>query len=296
MQPPEYTDIGLEDFRQMPATLHPEPLAANLGADAARQTARSASTARAVFLANMARAVRTSVTAMLGHAQLLEMGLATQADVLERLRGSGTRLVTLLDDVLALSKFESGRTLVAQEHAMTADSVGAAILLTLGQAEARRVHVVDQGGDTRGVGYIGDERRVREILVTLIETATELSPVGGTVTVHCATTDHSSARAHVVGSGPWTSIHVEGPGGGLAAIVSAGNFEPFRGFDVSVAGVKHDPGLGLAISRSLARLMGGDLTVEGESGKESALVLWLPAAAEGESAPERAARARESGP
>src|SRR5215208_7265585 len=267
MQPPEYTDIGVEDFRQMPATLRAETLAANLGADAARQTARSASTARAVFLANMARAVRTSVTAMLGHAQLLEMGL-----------------VTLLDDVLALSKFESGRTLVAQEHAMTADSVGAAILLTLGQAEARRVHVADQGGDARGVGYIGDERRVREILVTLIETATELSPVGGTVTVHCATTDHSSARAHVVGSGPWTSIHVEGSGGGLAAIVSAGNFEPFRGFDVSVAGVKHDPGLGLAISRSLARLMDGDLTVEGESGKESALVLWLPAAAEGESA------------
>jgi two-component system cell cycle sensor histidine kinase PleC len=283
MRPPESTDIGVEEFRQTPATLRAEILAANLGADAARQTARSVSTARAVFLANMARAIRTSVAAMLGHAQLLEMGLAAQGDVVERLRGSGTRLMTLLDDVLALSKLESGRTFVAQEHAVTADSVAAALLLTLGQAEAR------------GVRVVGDERRVREILVTLLETAAQLSPVGGSVAVHCATTDQPSARAHVVGAGPWTSIRVEGSGGGLAAIVRAGTFEPFRGFDVSVAGAKHDLGLGLAISQSLARLMGGDLTIENERGDESALTLWLPAAADGEGAPERAARARTLG-
>jgi two-component system, sensor histidine kinase and response regulator len=295
MRPPESTDIGVEEFRQTPATLRAEILAANLGADAARQTARSVSTARAVFLANMARAIRTSVAAMLGHAQLLEMGLAAQGDVVERLRGSGTRLMTLLDDVLALSKLESGRTFVAQEHAVTADSVAAALLLTLGQAEARGVRVVDAGGDARGVAYVGDERRVREILVTLLETAAQLSPVGGSVAVHCATTDQPSARAHVVGAGPWTSIRVEGSGGGLAAIVRAGTFEPFRGFDVSVAGAKHDLGLGLAISQSLARLMGGDLTIENERGDESALTLWLPAAADGEGAPERAARARTLG-
>lgn len=290
---PEQTDVTAE-LQALPAAVRAELLAATISADAARQTARGASVAQAIFLTDMARATRTSVAAMLGHAQLLEMGLAEQGDVLQRLRSSGSRLLTLLDDVLALARLQAGRTIVGREPAMTGDAVGAALLLTLGAVPTRGVRVVDESGNTRGVAYVGDERRVREILVTLVETASELATAGGTITVRCSTTsERSSTRADLAGDGPWTSICVEDPSGGLAAGERAGCFEAFHGRELGLAESKHDAGLGFAISRGLARLMGGDLTVEHAPGDGAAFALWLPATADGESAADRVARARD---
>jgi signal transduction histidine kinase len=241
--------------------------------------------ARARFLARLVREVRTPIDAVLGHSHLLEMGLMGQQDFLERLRASGAQLLKLLDDVLALSRAESGRMTLAQERASAGDSVAPALSLNISPAEAKGVRLHDRTADAGGLAYVGDARRVREILANLIANAIARTPAAGVVTVRCATAAGAPPQARLQGYGPWVSIRIEDSGSGIAPEEQPRVFEPFHRSGPRTTGARSGTGLELAISRCLARLMGGDITVESEPGAGSAFTLWLPAAVDGEPAP-----------
>jgi hypothetical protein len=142
---------------------------------------------------------------------------------------------------------------------------------------------------------VGDENRVRQIVVNLLSNAVKFTPPGGTVTVQCDTVQSAPAPARVVGEGPWAFIRVADTGIGIAPEHQAAVFEPFHQVDSGTTRTAGGTGLGLTISRRLARLMGGDLTLESTPGVGSAFTLWLPAAGEAqgikETAAERGARA-----
>lgn len=251
----------------------------------------SANQVRTEVLTTMSHEIRTPLNAIVGYAELLELGLAgpltqKQRDYVSRLRLSGTHLVGLVNDVLDLAKADAGRLLMAGEKASTVSAIATAIATTQQAADTAHVRIVDASSSAEndgGVTYVGDERRVRQILINLVANAIKFTPPGGRVTLSCGAVDESPAGTHLMGAGPWAFLRVADSGTGVPSDQHSAVFEPFVQGEGGLARSKGGTGLGLTISRRLARLMGGDLILETDSSDArsgAVFTLWLPRTAE----------------
>jgi len=249
---------------------------------ARRAEADAAGRARSEFLATMSHELRTPLNAVLGYAQLLDMGVlgpATpeQQTHLARLQTSARHLLRLVDDVLDIAKVDADRMQVRRDVLVTGAAVSAAVALVQPEATARGVRLVDAGADRPGFPYLGDEHRVRQILVNLLSNAVKFTPPGGSITVDCGWSDGAGSGD---GNGPHGDgrafIRVQDTGAGVATEMQARIFEPFVQGETGLTRGQGGTGLGLAISRRLARLMGGDITLESAPGQGSTFILWLP--------------------
>jgi signal transduction histidine kinase len=274
----------------------------------------SANQVRTEVLTTMSHEIRTPLNAIVGYAELLELGLAgpltqKQRDYVSRLRLSGAHLVGLVNDVLDLAKADAGRLLMSGEKASTVSAIATALATTQQAADNANVRIVDTSlnEESNGeVSYVGDGRRVRQILINLVANAIKFTPPGGQVTLSCGAVDESPAGTHLIGAGPWTYIRVADTGTGVPSDQRTMIFEPFVQAEGGFARSKGGTGLGLTISRRLARLMGGDLILETNSSDApsgAVFTLWLPRTNETTSrrktdspelADERIARALES--
>ena len=256
---------------------------ARAAAEQARLAAEEAARVKSEFLATMSHELRTPINAVTGYAQLLELGVAgpvtdAQHEYLERVLTSSRHLLGLVDDVLDLSRLEAGRLLVERVVGSAATVVSGALALVTSQVASRGVHVVEPSADL-DAAFLGDEQRVRQILVNLLTNAIKFTPSGGTITVRIGTASESPIDGGVValrGPGPWVTIQVEDTGIGIAPALHRKVFEPFVQADGSRTRTAGGTGLGLAVSRGLARLMGGDLTLESAPGEGATCTLWLP--------------------
>jgi PAS domain S-box-containing protein len=258
---------------------------ARSAADDARQTAEKVARTKSEFLATVSHEIRTPINAILGYSELLDLGLAgplteAQREHLGRLRTSGEHLLTLVSELLDMAKLDAGRMLVTREHALSGDAVRAALTLVLPQAQARNVALVVEGADEPGVPYVGDAYRVQQILVNLLMNAVKFTPEGGTVSVACTLETEVAPEARAAGPGPWARIRVSDTGSGIEVPRQVAVFEPYVQAEAGQARTAGGTGLGLTISRRLARLMGGDLVLEGSTpGEGSVFALWLPSSA-----------------
>ncbi len=255
---------------------------ARKGAERAHGQAEAAARAKSDFLATMSHELRTPINAITGYAQLLELGVAgpvttAQRNYLARVQSSGQHLLLLVDDVLDFAKIEAGRMAVAREVGSTGRVVAAALAIIAPQAAARSIQLVDGGEGEDGQPFLGDEHRVRQILVNLLSNAVKVTAPGGTVTVRCVvTTPEDGAEGE-----PMVAIQVVDTGVGIAVEHQARIFEPFVQVEGGRTRTTGGTGLGLAISRRLARLMDGDLTVESAPNEGATFTLRLPAVMEG---------------
>ncbi len=262
-------------------------------ADAARRTAVAASRLKSEFLATMSHEFRTPLNAILGYTQLLDLGVlgpATPAQHahLARLESSARHLLQLVDDVLDVAKVDADRLEVRREVKESAAAITAAVGLVQPQAREKGVTVEAPEAITSHVSYVGDEHRVRQILVNLLSNAVKFTDRGGRVTITSGHTSDPEPGAKLAarttgGSGArrpegvdWTFVRVTDTGPGIEPALMGQLFEPFVQGNGALTREQGGTGLGLAISRRLARLMGGDITVRSQHGSGASFTLWLP--------------------
>ena len=262
----------------------------------ARQSAEGAARTKSEFLTTMSHEFRTPLNAVLGYAQLLELGVLgpntpAQQSHLARLQSSARHLLGLIDDVLDVAKVDADRLVVRRDKMLTGAAVAAAVAVVQPQATTKGVRLVDLGSGDAGVPYIGDEHRVRQVLVNLLANAVKFTPSGGEVTVACGAAkepepgvwpggtaaEHAHGANGDAGNG-WAFIRIADTGPGIGPELLGRLFEPFVQGDPALTRTHGGTGLGLAISRRLARLMNGDLVARSQPGAGATFTLWLPGA------------------
>jgi signal transduction histidine kinase len=283
--------LGLERARLIAALTRERELAVRARTDAelARAEWERAASAKGQFLATMSHELRTPINAQIGYTQLLQLGVAgpvtpEQRDYLERLGRNSEHLLSLVNDVLDISRIEADQLSAAREDALTGSVVDAALDVARPLAAARGVQLEDSRPDPDGVPYVGDEQRVRQVLVNLLSNAVKFTPPGGRIQIDCRTEEDAPPGTVLHGHGPWAAVRVSDTGIGIDANQLTLIFEPFHQVQSGHTRTQGGTGLGLAISRRLARIMGGDLTVESTTGRGSKFTLWLPAPAKASSA------------
>jgi len=251
-------------------------------AEAARAQAEAASRAKSQFLANMSHELRTPINAIIGYTDLLHLGVRgeltdPQRESLARVKASSLHLLGLVEDVLDLARIESAGMRVATERVPVRDTAASALAFVAPQAAARGVETVEEARCAPRAAYLGDEDRVRQILVNLLSNAVKFTPAGGRVVVRCLDAGEPLVGGGPGAPGPWVRIEVADTGIGIAEEDRERIFDPFVQVDDSHTRAQGGTGLGLSISRTFARLMRGDLTVAGQQGGGSVFTLWLPA-------------------
>jgi signal transduction histidine kinase len=228
----------------------------------------TASRHKSEFLANMSHELRTPLNAIIGFSQVLRQRLfgeinAKQEEYLDDVVASGNHLLSLIDDVLDLSKIEAGRIELERSAFSLSDALErSAVMVRERAAEAGIKLKLDLAPDVDVVR--ADERRVRQIVFNLLSNAVKFTPAGGNVVVATARAD-GEAYVSVADTGP-----------GVAAEDRERIFEEFEQTELG-ARQGEGTGLGLALSRRLVELHGGRIWVESGAGGGSRFVFTLPA-------------------
>jgi signal transduction histidine kinase len=272
----------LEAARKGAAQLNEQLVLSSIRQQELAEEARDANQAKSRFLATMSHEIRTPLNAIVGYAELLELGLAgpltsRQQEYLARMKASSDHLIGLIDDILDLSRVESGRMTLARKSLSARAAISAAIALVAPQASSSGVSL-----ETARLGsncfYLGDEDRVRQILVILLSNALKFTDHGGRITVSCGISHAPDPGVKLVGTGPWAVIRVADTGIGISPAEAETVFQPFVQVDSGNTHRQGGAGLGLSIGLELARRMGGELTLRSAAGEGSCFTLWLPSA------------------
>lgn len=254
-------------------------------AEEARADAETANRAKAEFLATMSHELRTPLNAISGYADLLLLGIRgpiteEQREDIERIRRSGQYLLGLINDVLNFAKLEAGQVPLELRAIPMRDILDGLEDLVRPQADAKELRLVQQDCATDAM-VRADPEKVRQILLNLLTNAVKFTDAGGEIVLRCDAgrrVDAGSANAESANTGS-VSVEVQDTGRGIPAAELPRIFDPFVQVDRELtAGSQQGVGLGLAISRDLARAMGGDLTVRSQVGTGTTFTLRLPAA------------------
>jgi signal transduction histidine kinase len=246
---------------------------ARVVAEDAQMVAESANRAKADFLATMSHELRTPLNAIGGYVDLMELGIRgavtpEQLDDLARIKRSGRHLLALINDILNFAKLEAGKVDFHVADTSVLDLVGGVEALVSPQMHAKGIRVVYERC-APDIAARADAEKVQQILLNLLTNAQKFTSSGGRIGITCA------AVSDVV------SITVSDTGRGIPADKLESIFEPFVQVDRHLASdtVPHSQrgiGLGLAISRELARAMGGDISARSNVGEGSVFTVTLP--------------------
>jgi signal transduction histidine kinase len=252
------TEMREVNERLVLATLYQEEL---------RERAQAASDAKSAFLATMSHELRTPLTAIIGYEELLRDGITgpvtpEQRKQLERIKDSATHLLALIDDVLTLARTEARQEVIQLEPVPLASVVESAASIVAPLASNKGLKFRSRVPD-RGVMLQTDTLKLKQILVNLLGNAVKFCDRGS---VSLVVTEHERG----------VTFEISDTGIGIPPAYLEQVFDPFFQIHHSMTRRKGGSGLGLSVSRRLATLLGGEITVESEVGSGTTFRLDLP--------------------
>ncbi len=245
----------LRKEREAERKLHSQQLAQAL------QAAQIASESKTMFLSNMSHDIRTPMNAVLGFTTLLDKDADNPAKVREytrKIMASGQHLLGLINDVLDVSKIESGKVVLNFEKFSLNDVVSSAdaIIQPMAKAKGQAFHLEMAG--IRHEYLVGDETRINQILINLLSNAVKYTPEGGNIWFRIlGLKQRSNQYEHI-------RIEVEDDGYGMTPEYLETIFDAFTRAENSTTNKVQGTGLGMAITKSIVELMGGTIEVFSE--------------------------------
>ena len=243
-------------------------------AEIAKEAAEAASRAKSEFLAHMSHELRTPLTSILGFSDLLRDIAPSDHDTVQRYAGliyeSGNHILSLINDVLDLSKIEAGKLELKIEKFQVHELITGSLDIFLEEASKRGIKIntdIDKAPDIME----GDKIRIRQVLFNLIGNSMKFTPDGGAITVSAGKTDSGFIKFSVTDTGI-----------GIAGEDQKKLFRPFSQLDTPDTKRFAGTGLGLSICRKIVELHGGRIWLESEVGRGTVFIFKLPAARKGD--------------
>ena len=234
---------------------------------------QEASQAKSDFLANMSHDIRTPMNAIVGITKLMAHDKNDPAKIdsyIGKVQQSSQHLLSLINDVLDMSKIESGEVTLNMEPIGIADQIGQIESIVRPQIEERRQSFTIRTHNITHEHLTGDAVRLRQVFINLLSNAIKYTPNGGSIRLDleelpCKTPDHATLRIAVTDSGY-----------GMSPEFVEHIFEPFTRAENSTTNRVQGTGLGMAITKNIVDLAGGTISVQSEVDKGSCFTVELP--------------------
>ncbi|MEN6585537.1 MAG: response regulator [Sulfuricella sp.] len=259
----------------------------------AKDSAEDATRIKSEFLANMSHELRTPLNAIIGFSEVLKDGLMgemtpEQHEYITDIFGSGQHLLSLINDILDLSKIEAGKMILDLEPMDVGSMLDNSLSIVKEKAAAHRIQLQLEAAEPLGAALV-DARKTKQIVYNLLSNGVKFTPEGGRVMLRA----RKASRSEIEG---WTAsgetslrmplppsdftdfleLEVEDTGIGISAEDAPRLFHAFSQLDSSLSRESEGTGLGLVLVLKLAQLHGGTLALASTPGRGSRFIVWLP--------------------
>ena len=238
----------------------------------AMDAANASNVAKSNFLSSMSHDMRTPMNGIIGMTAIAATHLDDRervADCLKKIADSSSHLLALINEVLDMNKIESGKVDLQEEDFDLPELLDSVLAMIRPQVDARGHALAIHIGDIQHEKVVGDSRRVKQILVNLLSNAIKYTPDGGRITL--SMTERTSTMRDI---GLFEFV-IEDNGIGMKPEFMQHLFEPFSRASDSATQSQQGTGLGMAITRNIVRMMGGDIHVDSTYGLGSRFTVTI---------------------
>lgn len=239
----------------------------------ALEQAEEATRAKSQFLSNMSHDIRTPMNAIYGLTQLMEHDKSDPEkmdDYIQKLKSSSKHLLSLINDVLDMSKIESSEVILNQEIINLCDQITQLKSIISPQTEEKKQNLCIRIHEIRHEYLFGDAVRLRQILINLLSNAVKYTPNGGNIDFDITEKYNEERKSSIF------EFSVTDTGCGMSKDFMEHIFEPFTRAENSMTNKIQGTGLGMAITKNIVDIMGGMISVTSELGKGSCFTVDIP--------------------
>ena len=234
--------------------------------------AEEANKAKSTFLSNMSHDIRTPMNAVIGFATLGMKSADNEEkvrDYFAKILSSSNHLLSLINDILDMSRIESGKITLEETEVNLSDVLHDLKTIVGGQIHAKQLELFMDVMDVTDEDVFCDKTRLNQVLINLVSNAIKFTPAGGTVSIRMSQLPHT-----IEGKGLY-EIRVKDTGIGMSQEFARKIFDPFERERTSTVSKIQGTGLGMAISKNIVDMMGGTIEVHTKQGKGTEFIIRL---------------------